>query len=98
MRTRVLRQMLIRLGALTEEEETITSLGRHLAAFPIAPRFAKMLVLGHQVGLAPARPAVYARLTSPSAALQPLKCAGDGTTYGQRATCRSTRVSACWFA
>ncbi len=45
------RQMLVRLGALNEEEETITSLGRHLAAFPIAPRFAKMLVLGHQVCL-----------------------------------------------
>ena len=61
MRT-IVWQMLVRLGALAEEEETITSLGRHLAAFPIAPRYAKMLVLGHQVCLVLARPPVHARL------------------------------------
>lgn len=42
---------LVRLGALTDDgEENITPLGRSLSAFPIAPRFAKMLVLGHQGG------------------------------------------------
>jgi len=31
----------------------VTPLGRQLAAFPLAPRFAKMLVLGHQGGCLP---------------------------------------------
>ncbi len=43
----------MRLGALSEDDEEVTPLGRQLAAFPIAPRFAKMLVLGHQVLLPP---------------------------------------------
>ena len=37
-----------RLGALTSEDEEVTPLGRQLAALPLAPRFGKMLVLGHQ--------------------------------------------------
>ena len=42
-------QTLVRLGALRDDDESITPLGRLMSAFPIAPRFAKMLVLGHQV-------------------------------------------------
>jgi len=37
------------LGAL-DKKENITSLGLSLASFPLAPRFAKMLVLGEQGG------------------------------------------------
>lgn len=36
------------MGALDKDKETITDLGKTLAAFPVAPRFAKMLVLGKQ--------------------------------------------------
>ena len=52
-----------RLGALTPEEEEVTSLGRQLAAFPLAPRFAKMLVLGHQGGCLPYAVAMVAALS-----------------------------------
>jgi HrpA-like RNA helicase len=94
--------MLIRLGALTEEEETITSLGRHLAAFPIAPRFAKMLVLGHQVRLFRARCAVRARLAlrcRPLCRAPPRFCPADGLQLNARSdSCVRARLSPALMA
>ena len=55
-------QLLVSLGALDEEEQ-ITPLGVQLAAFPLAPRFAKMLVLGNQSGCLPYAVALVAALT-----------------------------------
>ncbi len=43
----------LRLLGATGSDEKITQLGRTMAAFPIAPRFAKMLVLAHQGGCLP---------------------------------------------
>lgn len=54
---------LMNLGALTPEEEEVTPLGRQLAAFPLAPRFAKMLVLGHQGGCLPYAVSMVAALS-----------------------------------
>lgn len=38
------------LGALDTEKERITALGRTLAAFPLAPRYSRCLLLAHQGG------------------------------------------------
>jgi len=39
------RQLLVLLAALKPDSLAITDLGRAMAAFPLAPRFAKMCVL-----------------------------------------------------
>ena len=52
-----------RLGALTSEDEEVTPLGRQLAALPLAPRFGKMLVLGHQGGCLPYAVSMVAALS-----------------------------------
>ena len=62
-------QTLVRLGGLNDDGEEITPLGRALAAFPLAPRFSKMLVLGDQGGCLALVIAMVAalRLVSPAA-------------------------------
>eukprot|EP00013_Stygamoeba_regulata_P028851 CAMPEP_0177647604 /NCGR_PEP_ID=MMETSP0447-20121125/10387_1 /TAXON_ID=0 /ORGANISM="Stygamoeba regulata, Strain BSH-02190019" /LENGTH=978 /DNA_ID=CAMNT_0019150197 /DNA_START=144 /DNA_END=3080 /DNA_ORIENTATION=+ len=56
--------LLVHLGALEDNEaRSITDLGRTLAQFPLAPRFAKMLALGNQRGVLPHAIAVVAALT-----------------------------------
>ncbi|KDO26422.1 hypothetical protein SPRG_08225 [Saprolegnia parasitica CBS 223.65] len=54
---------LMHLGALNMENDTITSLGRTLALFPVAARFAKMLLIAKQVGCLEYIIAVVASLT-----------------------------------
>jgi ATP-dependent RNA helicase DHX37/DHR1 len=41
-------KILIHLGALDSETKHITALGRSMAAFPVAPRYAKMLMVGKE--------------------------------------------------
>ena len=43
----------------------ITSLGKAMAAFPLAPRYGKMLALSHQHNLLPYTVALVAALTVP---------------------------------
>lgn len=50
------------LGAL-DKDNRLTPLGRSLATFPVAPRYAKMLVLGHQGGCLPYVIALVAALS-----------------------------------
>ncbi len=52
-------------GSVTGDGDTeqITALGRALAAFPIAPRFAKMLILAHQSGVLSFMVAIVAALS-----------------------------------
>ncbi len=57
------------LGAL-DESQSITELGQTLARFPVAPRFAKMLVLGHQGGCLPYVVALCAALSTEQLFLQ----------------------------
>ena len=50
--------MLLRLGALSPPSSAecsphITALGRTMAQFPVAPRYAKMLAVGKQHGCLP---------------------------------------------
>ena len=63
-------RLLLKLGALVGEENKpgvtlthITSLGRTMAQFPIAPRYAKMLALGRQHGCLPFVIAIVAALS-----------------------------------
>lgn len=48
------RQLLLSLGALQQDKSTqslsVTSLGEQMAALPLHPRLARMLLLGHQQG------------------------------------------------
>jgi ATP-dependent RNA helicase DHX37/DHR1 len=53
-------QLLVELGALKDEKTTsgsvqriVTSLGHKMAKFPVAPRYAKMLILGYQYSCLP---------------------------------------------
>ncbi|OQR98048.1 ATP-dependent RNA helicase [Achlya hypogyna] len=55
--------MLMHLGALNEKTDTITSLGKTLAQFPVAARFAKMLLIAKEVGCLEYIIAVVASLT-----------------------------------
>ena len=43
-------QLLLRLGAVKTEDGAVTELGRGLSRWPVAPRYGKMLMLGHQGG------------------------------------------------
>jgi len=48
-------ELLVTIGALTRESETLTPLGRHLASLPVDPRVGKMLVTASTLGcLSPA--------------------------------------------
>eukprot|EP00808_Paulinella_micropora_P021713 g55626.t1 len=58
-------QHLLLLGALQPDSQAISSLGEKLALFPLSPRFAKMLVLGHQGGCLPYVLALVAALSVP---------------------------------
>ncbi|OQR90741.1 ATP-dependent RNA helicase, partial [Thraustotheca clavata] len=58
--------MLVHLGALNMTNDTITSLGKTLAQFPVAARFAKMLLIAKQVGCLEYVIAVVASLTGQS--------------------------------
>ncbi|WAR02924.1 DHX37-like protein, partial [Mya arenaria] len=73
---RAAENLLISLGALTQPQQpksfkdskkeattTITPLGRAMACFPVSPRYAKMLSLGHQHGLLPYVVAIVAALS-----------------------------------
>jgi ATP-dependent RNA helicase DHX37/DHR1 len=59
------------LGAIERDSHKISALGRTLAAFPVAPRYAKMLVMGHQGGCMPYVMAVVASLSVQEIFLQP---------------------------
>lgn len=51
------------LGALDRKHQRITALGRTLAAFPLAPRYSRCLLLAHQGHCLPYMVAVVASLT-----------------------------------
>ncbi|ETW04021.1 hypothetical protein, variant 2 [Aphanomyces invadans] len=57
---------LLHLGALDRTTNSITGLGKTLAGFPVAPRFAKMLLLAQQVGCLEYAIAVVASLSGQS--------------------------------
>lgn len=48
----------------------ITSLGKAMAAFPLAPRYGKMLALSHQHSLLPYTVALVAALTVPEVLIE----------------------------
>lgn len=50
------------LGAI-DEKETLTSLGKSMSLFPLSPRFAKMLIIGDQLGCLPYVVAIVAGLS-----------------------------------
>jgi len=60
---RVAESLLVNLGALDKEKKHITDLGRMMAAFPVAPRYAKMLIIGQQKGCLPYVVTLVAALT-----------------------------------
>jgi len=51
------------VSSAVEPTSTITALGRAMACFPVSPRYAKMLALGHQRGLLPYVIAIVAALS-----------------------------------
>ena len=57
---------LINLGAISPTNDSITLLGKTLANFPVAARFAKMMLLAKQVGCIEYIIAVVAGLTGQS--------------------------------
>jgi ATP-dependent RNA helicase DHX37/DHR1 len=61
------------LGAVSLEEEKITDLGYSLSLLPVAPRYAKMLVLGHQGGCLPYVLALVAMLAVGDPVLHDIK-------------------------
>ncbi|XP_058445760.1 probable ATP-dependent RNA helicase kurz [Malaya genurostris] len=48
-----LQECIVNRGKKSQTVSRITNLGRTIAAFPVAPRFGKMLALSHQYGLLP---------------------------------------------
>ena len=58
-------KLLTYLGAVSSEGK-ITSIGRELSAYPLSPRFSKMLTIGHQHGCIPYTIALVAALATPN--------------------------------
>jgi len=61
------------LGAITTKGEKITDLGYSLSLLPVAPRYAKMLVLGHQGGCLPYVVALVAMMAVGDPVMPPIK-------------------------
>ncbi|KAK6461067.1 component of small subunit processosome extracellular mutant DEAH-box protein [Scheffersomyces coipomensis] len=56
-------RLLTILGALDNENKNITELGRTMSLFPLSPRFAKILILGNQLGCLPYIVAIVSALS-----------------------------------
>lgn len=65
--------------------ERLTPLGRQLAQFPVAPRFAKMLVLGAQGGCLPFVHAIVAAMTVQDVMIRP-RLSAPGASRQKKAT------------
>ncbi|OBA24153.1 P-loop containing nucleoside triphosphate hydrolase protein [Metschnikowia bicuspidata var. bicuspidata NRRL YB-4993] len=56
-------RLLVTLGALDQAQKHITDLGRTMAHFPLSPRYAKILIVGHQLDCLPYVIAVVSALS-----------------------------------
>lgn len=74
----------------------ITPLGRAMACFPVSPRYAKMLSLGHQQGLLPYVVAVVAALSVQEVFVEFHKSSEDVSTSWCKVN--STPFLSSWFA
>lgn len=92
------QKSLPRKGKRTKPDQVsqITPLGRAMACFPVSPRFAKMLSLGHQQGLLPYVIAVVAALSVQEVFVELHQASPDDKTEFQEKLKYMTRIKRMW--